>query len=445
MSNPVFSLVPISRIDKGTRYRKDVGDVTELMDSIVENGLINPITLRQKPGGAMYELMAGERRLEAHKALGRKEVPAQIYPEDTSELDLRAIELDENLMRENFTPAEIANLRAEKYRLMQKMVEEDGGKMTLRDGERLMSVSREIISKDLEIQKWLKKYPKLAEHRTRSGLLKAINELKLEMALAEKARRLQSNSSDDEVVKNIDSLVRPYLTAYKSGVSYTTLFDGKDVLKPRKYDFFEIDPPYAVDLDKKSTLGKGYEEVAAEDYEAFIHNLIAQATSAAKTTSWLVLWVSEKYRRFKQDTLKEFGWVLDTHDIIWHKDIASSPNPSVLPPFDYEAAILARRPKARMYQPMSRRVLTYRGIKYRNRIHAAERPLEMISELMVSLTRPQDLVAVPFLGSGKTIAAAIANGRRVIGTDLSKEFRPKFVVWIHENIEKLKDKNFVGL
>jgi hypothetical protein len=29
MSNPVFSLVPISRIDKGTRYRKDVGDVTE--------------------------------------------------------------------------------------------------------------------------------------------------------------------------------------------------------------------------------------------------------------------------------------------------------------------------------------------------------------------------------------------------------------------------------
>lgn len=69
----------------------------ELANSILEHGLMQPITVREI--GGSYELIAGERRLKASKLAGLKTIPAVIVEVTTR--DSAVLALIENLQREN--------------------------------------------------------------------------------------------------------------------------------------------------------------------------------------------------------------------------------------------------------------------------------------------------------------------------------------------------------
>lgn len=76
----------------------------ELIASIKEKGLIQPIILRQADNG--YELIAGERRFRAAKTLGMEKIPAIIkIVSDEEALELALVE---NIQRENLNPVEEA-------------------------------------------------------------------------------------------------------------------------------------------------------------------------------------------------------------------------------------------------------------------------------------------------------------------------------------------------
>lgn len=71
--------------------------IEELAQSISENGIIQPLTVRKTPKG--YELIAGERRLRAVKKLGLKQVPIVIRK--ASDREALELALIENIQREN--------------------------------------------------------------------------------------------------------------------------------------------------------------------------------------------------------------------------------------------------------------------------------------------------------------------------------------------------------
>ena len=77
--------------------RKSFGEkeLSELAESIKENGLIQPVSVRRTEGG--YELIAGERRLRACKLIGRKTIEAIVY--DIDDKDCAVWALIENLKR----------------------------------------------------------------------------------------------------------------------------------------------------------------------------------------------------------------------------------------------------------------------------------------------------------------------------------------------------------
>jgi ParB family transcriptional regulator, chromosome partitioning protein len=77
----------------------------ELKKSILSNGLIQPITVRRTPDHK-YQLISGERRLNACREIGYKEIPAYIIEVDSDELML-ALALIENIQREELNPIEI--------------------------------------------------------------------------------------------------------------------------------------------------------------------------------------------------------------------------------------------------------------------------------------------------------------------------------------------------
>jgi N6-adenosine-specific RNA methylase IME4 len=95
----------VRRVDEiivGKRHRRELGDVASLARSIERNTLLHPIVIH--PDG---RLIAGERRLEAHKLLGRSEIPVTVV--DLGEIMLG--ELAENADRKDFLPSEIEAIR----------------------------------------------------------------------------------------------------------------------------------------------------------------------------------------------------------------------------------------------------------------------------------------------------------------------------------------------
>ncbi|MCX6155742.1 MAG: ParB/RepB/Spo0J family partition protein [Candidatus Kapabacteria bacterium] len=103
------TMVEISKIRLNPyQPRKDFDpDALEgLKQSIIEHGLITPITVRRDVNG--FELIAGERRLRACSAAGLSKVPVYILDisSDSNKLELALIE---NIQRENLNPIEIAN------------------------------------------------------------------------------------------------------------------------------------------------------------------------------------------------------------------------------------------------------------------------------------------------------------------------------------------------
>ncbi len=101
----------------------------ELKNSIRENGLIQPITVRQIDG-SNFELVSGERRLRAIKELGIKEIPAYVLQIDSDEKMLE-LALTENLQREDLNPIEIAlgyQRLIDECKLTQEKVAEKVGK-----------------------------------------------------------------------------------------------------------------------------------------------------------------------------------------------------------------------------------------------------------------------------------------------------------------------------
>ena len=79
----------------------------ELAESINDHGLLQPIVVIEKDDG--YLLVAGERRLRAHKLAGLETIKAVIADVDIDEAKLRELALIENIQRENLNAMELAH------------------------------------------------------------------------------------------------------------------------------------------------------------------------------------------------------------------------------------------------------------------------------------------------------------------------------------------------
>ena len=110
VSHPVNSvgLISVDHIEANPyqpRTHFDKEALQELADSIKIQGIIQPVTLRQL-GTNSYQLISGERRLQASKLAGLDTIPAYIRKADDQQMLEMA--LIENIQRENLNAIEIA-------------------------------------------------------------------------------------------------------------------------------------------------------------------------------------------------------------------------------------------------------------------------------------------------------------------------------------------------
>lgn len=133
--------VRLSDIEPNPRQPRqdfDAASLEDLAQSIRENGVITPITLRRT--GDTYQIIAGERRWRASRMAGLHEIPAIVL--DVDEQTGYALALIENLQREDLNPME----EAEGYR---RLTQELG--LTQELAAQRVGVSRPAVANALRL------------------------------------------------------------------------------------------------------------------------------------------------------------------------------------------------------------------------------------------------------------------------------------------------------
>ncbi len=125
---PRIRMIAIDKIDPSPHQaRTELGDIEELMASIREKGILQPIIVRKKD--KRYEIIAGERRYVAAKNVGMKDVAC--IEMDVSDSEAMEMALIENLQRKDlnvFEEADGLNALVDMYGYSHKQISEKIGK-----------------------------------------------------------------------------------------------------------------------------------------------------------------------------------------------------------------------------------------------------------------------------------------------------------------------------
>ncbi|TAM67024.1 MAG: hypothetical protein EPN48_15315 [Microbacteriaceae bacterium] len=98
----------IDTITVGHQYRRDLGDLDDLIESIRRLGLLHPVAVT-----STYVLISGNRRLAALRKLGRTSVAIWVVPDVSDKLTTVLAIQNENTLQKALTPIEQAELYAE--------------------------------------------------------------------------------------------------------------------------------------------------------------------------------------------------------------------------------------------------------------------------------------------------------------------------------------------
>jgi len=150
---PVTRIIPIEKIIANQlQPRKDMGDLSELTESIREKGIIEPVIVRPKEGH--YEIVAGERRYRAAQQAGMTEIPC--IEHDIPDNEALELSIVENIQRKDlnvFEQAQSIMSLAEIYGYSHEEIAKKIGKsrVTVSELIRITDLPDEIMQKCIEM------------------------------------------------------------------------------------------------------------------------------------------------------------------------------------------------------------------------------------------------------------------------------------------------------
>ncbi len=166
---------------------REVDNLNDLMRSILEKGLLQPIIVRMINTNINYEIVAGYRRYSACKKLGWKKIPCQIV--DLTDMEAFEIAIVENVQRKTLNPIDEA-------KAFKKYVYDNGwgsiSELATKLGKSVAYITKRIMLLDLP-----------------SEVTKAINENLLSPSIAEE---LFSIKKEDEKSKLAKLIIEKHMT-----------------------------------------------------------------------------------------------------------------------------------------------------------------------------------------------------------------------------------------
>lgn len=206
---PIGKIIP-SPFQPRKQFRE--GPNLELVESIREHGVIQPLIVRERDGS--YELIAGERRWRAANHLELKEVP--VIVRDASDLEVLEMALIENLQREDLNPVE----EAQAYERLGRDFDLTQEQIAKRVGKSRAAVANAIRLLDLnqEVQDWLVQGHLTVGH---AKVLLAVSDRDQQRVLADQVIR------QGKTVRETEALVKRYQQTLGGGSSSPATANGR--------------------------------------------------------------------------------------------------------------------------------------------------------------------------------------------------------------------------
>mgnify|MGYP002638586051 CR=1 FL=1 len=439
--------VPTSSIIIGNRAREDYGDIETLKDDIEEHGLIQPIAIFDsvapwfkddpKHEGKQYTLIAGGRRLLACLQLGLPNIHVRMFSGEITEHRLKVLELSENINRKNFEWDEEIALKKKIHLLHVEMY---GEKITTKQGEpeevgwsqkdtaQFLNASPSGISQDLLLADALETIPELKKAKNKKEAKVMLNKIQDDILTKELQKRFETGEavttrSDSQAKENL-------LNSYIIGDSNQRM----SMLDAEMADIIMADPPYAIDLASVKVEDKTVDVKVKgpEEYKKFMKPTIDNAYRVLKSDGWLILWFGIQWVAETKELLVEAGFDVGPVPFgYWMKNNGRSLFPDRYLANRVDSFFYARKGGATI-ENVNHNVFSY-PVTSSTRFHKTEKPVALEIDILNTFARANQLLVIPYLGSGNSLVAAHKLGIQAFGFEIEEKFKSRYMYNLYGN------------
>jgi DNA modification methylase len=401
---------PIDKIKVGNRFRKEMGDLGELAESIKQKGVLQPITI-----GFDHTLVTGERRLRACQLAGLTTIPV-IIRKINGELDLREIELIENAQRKDMEWQERARLEKKIWDLHLAI----DPNWSIRKQTVLTDAGVASVYRRIELAKAIDLVPDLMQVPTQEQAWKRYSKLQEAIVVESLAKNAEEKYSDLEQYASNHYNIRD-------------AFAGMKDLEPGLIHFAEVDPPYAIELEKRKSRNKEnntsrYREVEREDYGTFCKDMARLVYRALRPNTFCVWWYAAEWDAVIREILEETGFRVATVPAIWYKGQAGQTmSPDTMLASCYEPFFVCHKGMPKLRKAGRSNVFEFAPLPPLKKIHPTERPIELMLEILETFVYPGSTVVSPFLGSGSILRACYRQKIVGFGFDMDITTKHRFM------------------
>lgn len=458
----LFSTAPVLTISVASitippeRQRKNAKADEALVNSIRDQGLINPIILR-----ADGVLVAGERRLDAYRQLEREFIPYRLF-ESLSPLAAHLIELQENLARKQLTWQEEVEAIAAYHALrvadfagwtQQATAQEVGISQTY--VSRLIIIAKHMDDPDvLACQTVIGAFNLIDGRASRTlaaaearGLITAVAAADISTASpAEKARMLFEGIGGDitAAATSTSSILDKFEQAEMAKIALTaatnverqlssddrilhaSFLDWAPTYAGEKFDVIHCDFPYGKGYAGSNTRRTGRATTAplyadgADIYFELVDCFLAEQDRFTLPSAHCLFWFDMMHYCWTVEQFTNAGWKLvQPFPLIWTKDYQGvAADPQRRPRHCYETALLFSRGDRKL------RRLDKDFFEERvgdDKLHTSQKPLLMLKHFLSLLVDEHTSVLDPTCGSASALVAASQLGApRILGIELEE-------------------------
>lgn len=404
--------------------------LADLRESILRpKGLVNPIVCYRD--GEAWVLVTGERRLRAIQQINNLSPPptfncgdTEVHPgwipitpfgEWLTELDRFEAELEENTHREEIpwqdkiTALNTLHTMRKRENPTQTFV--DTAREIVPDSRRVNSVRSEIRQATI-IAPHLSN-PAIAKARKPEEALSLIYQQEEHRVRAALARRYIGNTTADST---------PEIE-----IRHADLSQLLPSLAPAQFDLVIADPPYGIDAGNRGARSRTIQhhnyaddpEVARE----VAQDIIREGFRLTKPRANLFLFCDIDLFPWLKQLCANCGWVPFRRPLIWQKSESEGLFPwgSQGPRITTEFILYATKgQRGLVVSPID--VLPFKRVARSDRVHGAEKPLDLMQRLIECATLAGERILDPCCGSGSTIKAAKLMGRGALGIEKDQTY-----------------------
>lgn len=423
------------QINRETRQRRDLDDVSDLVESFTRVGQLNPVII-----DGDNVLIAGERRITAAKQLGWTTILAR-YKNDLDELECMLIELDENIRRKDIPWLDLCRAV---YNYHEICCGREADWTVMQTAEQL-GMDRVSVTERLEIYTEIiagnERVREAPQYSVARNIVSRLKERKRDSAF-EVIDDLVGGTDDEHDPDEVpftegedavqlsgyteDETPSPQPTRRRPPLKHVEFSSWIDSYTGNPFNFIHCDFPYGIGANKHAQGGAkshgGYED-SLDAYEHCIKQLArACKTGIVAESAHLMFWFSHKHHAYTLDQLEKMGWKVIETPLIWFKSDNTGilPDAARRPRYVYESAFMASRGDRKIVQAVGNCVA---APSPSDKIHMSQKSEIMLAHFFRMFVDEYSRVLDPTCGSGVALKVAKrAGASHVLGLEQDREF-----------------------